>query len=72
MRVTDTAAARDGVAPALLQPAEIQYPHRIKLPDYLRDYRALLKHPATRWAAGIYQLHRGHSAEVLPLPTSRK
>jgi glutathione S-transferase len=50
----------------LLQPAEIQYPHGVELPEYLRDYRAaLLEHPATQWAAGIYQLHRGRSAEVL-------
>lgn len=51
----------------LLQPTEIQYPHGLELPGYLRDYRAeLLKHPATQWAASIYQLHRGRSAELLP------
>ncbi len=50
----------------VLQPAEIQYPLQVELPAYLQDYRAtLLKHPATQWAAGIYRLHRGDSAEVL-------
>ncbi len=49
----------------LLQPPEHQYPLRIELPSYLRDYRAtVLRHPATQWAAGIYQLHRGRSAEI--------
>jgi glutathione S-transferase len=49
----------------LLQPPEIQYPLRIELPPYLQDYRAgLLQHPATRWAAGIYRLHRSRSAQV--------
>ena len=49
----------------LLQPPEIQYPLRVELPPYLQDYRAtLLQHPATQWAAGIYRLHRGRSAEV--------
>jgi len=57
-----TAAAMLG---ALLQPPEIQYPLRVELPPYLQDYRdTLLQHPATRWAAGIYRLHRGRSAEV--------
>jgi len=51
----------------LLQPPEIQYPVRVELPPYLQDYRtALLRHPAARWAAEIYRLHRGHSAEVPP------
>jgi len=49
----------------LLQPPEIQYPLRIELPPYLQEYRAaLLEHPATQWAVGIYRLHRGRSAEV--------
>jgi glutathione S-transferase len=57
-----TAAAMLGV---LLQPPEIQYPLQVELPSYLQDYRAaLLKHPAMHWAAGIYRLHRGRSAEV--------
>ena len=57
-----TAAALLGV---LLQPPEIQYPLRVELPLYLKDYRAtLLQHPAAKWAAGIYRLHRGYSAEV--------
>ena len=49
----------------LLQPAEIQYPLRVELPAYLQEYRATIsKHPAAQWAAGIYRLHRGRSAEV--------
>jgi hypothetical protein len=57
-----TAAAMLG---ALLQPPEIQYPLRVELPPYLRDYRAtLLRHPVTQWAANIYRLHRGRSAQV--------
>jgi glutathione S-transferase len=49
----------------LLQPAELQYRLQIKLPAYLEDYRnGLLRHPALQWAAGIYRLHRGHSAEI--------
>ena len=49
----------------ILQPPEIQYPLRLELPAYMQDYRAaLLQHPAAQWAAGIYRLHRGHSAEV--------
>jgi glutathione S-transferase len=57
-----TAAALLG---ALLQPPEIQYPLPVELPPYLQDYRVtLLRHPAAQWAAGIYRLHRGHSAEI--------
>ena len=57
-----TAAALLG---ALLQPPEIQYPLRVELPPYLKEYRAtLLRHPAAQWAAGIYRLHRGYSAEI--------
>jgi glutathione S-transferase len=49
----------------LLQPPEIQYPLRVELPPYLQDYRAtLLRHPAMQWAADIYRLHRGSSAEA--------
>jgi glutathione S-transferase len=55
----------------LLQPPEIQYPLRVELPPYLQDYRAtLLQHPATQWAAGIYRLHRGRSAEVPRRPAA--
>jgi hypothetical protein len=37
----------------------------VALPLYLKDYRAtLLRHPAAQWAAGIYRLHRGFTAEV--------
>ncbi|MGB7695350.1 MAG: glutathione binding-like protein, partial [Pseudolabrys sp.] len=49
----------------LLQPPEIQYPLQLQLPPYLEEYRTkLLQHPAVQWAAGIYRLHRGHSAEI--------
>ncbi|MGB7855596.1 MAG: glutathione binding-like protein, partial [Pseudolabrys sp.] len=49
----------------LLQPPEIQYPLQLQLPLYLEDYRTkLLQYPAVQWAAGIYRLHRGHSAEI--------
>jgi glutathione S-transferase len=61
-----TAAAL--LAPAL-QPPEIQYPLRVELPAYLEDYRAgLLRHPAMQWAAGIYRLHRGRSAQIRRRP----
>lgn len=55
----------------LLQPAEIQYPLRVELPPYFQDYRSsLLQHPAMQWAAGMYRVHRGRSAELprRPLP----
>jgi len=61
--VADLSAA--ALLGALLEPSEIQYPLQVELPPYLQDYRAtLLRHPAAQWAAGIYRLHRGHSAEV--------
>ncbi|HET9175763.1 MAG TPA: glutathione binding-like protein, partial [Pseudolabrys sp.] len=57
-----TAAALLG---PLLQPPELQYRLQVELPAYLEDYRnGLLRHPALQWAAGIYRLHRGHSAEI--------
>jgi glutathione S-transferase len=57
-----TAAAMIG---ALMQPPEIQYPLRVELPPYLKDYRAALqRHPAAQWSADIYRLHRGASAAV--------
>jgi glutathione S-transferase len=63
-----TAAAMLG---PVLQPPEIQYPLRVELPPYLQDYRAaLLRHPATQWAAGIYRLHRGGSAAVSRRPAA--
>jgi glutathione S-transferase len=63
LTVADLTAA--AMLSPLLQPPEIQYPLRVELPPYLQDYRsALLQHPATQWAAGIYRLHRGSSAEV--------
>jgi glutathione S-transferase len=49
----------------LLQPPEIQYPLCVQLPSYLQQYRAnVLKHPTAQWAASIYRLHRGPSAET--------
>lgn len=57
-----TAAALLG---PLLQPPEIQYPLQVALPPYLQEYRAgLLQHPAVQWAADIFRLHRGSSAET--------
>jgi len=64
-----TAAALLG---PVLQPPEVQYPMRVQLPSCVKQYRAsVLKHPASQWAAGIYRLHRGPSAEtprVAPSP----
>jgi len=52
-------------AQSSLQPPESQSPVRVELPPYLQNYRVtLLRHPAARWAAEIYRLHRGYSAEV--------
>jgi glutathione S-transferase len=49
----------------LLQPAEIQYPLAVALPDNLRQYRDdLARHPAAQWALEMYRRHRGSSAEV--------
>jgi glutathione S-transferase len=49
----------------LIQPPGMQYPLQVELPPYLQEYRdAVLRHPATQWAAGIFRLHRGHSAEA--------
>lgn len=63
-----TAAAL--LAPAL-QPPELQYPLRAELPAYIREYRtSLLRHPAMEWAATIYRLHRGYSAEVRRSPAT--
>jgi glutathione S-transferase len=57
-----TAAAL--LAPAL-QPAELQYPLAVALPDELLKYQAeVIRHPAGQWALGIYHRHRGVSAEV--------
>ena len=57
-----TAAAMLG---ALLQPAELQYPLAVALPDNVRQYRdELARHPAAQWALDIYRRHRGRSAEV--------
>jgi glutathione S-transferase len=71
--VGDAFTVADLTAAALLsplvQPPEIQYPLRVEWPAYLRDYRAeLLRHPAARWAADVYRLHRGRSAEVARPP----
>jgi glutathione S-transferase len=49
----------------LLQPAELQYPLAIGLPDSLRRYQnELARHPAAQWALEMYRRHRGSSAEV--------
>jgi glutathione S-transferase len=67
--VGDAFSVADLTAAALLcpvlQPPEIQYPLQVELPRYLQEYRAtILRHPAAQWAAEIYRLHRGHSAEA--------
>ena len=67
--VDDAFSVADLTAAALLgplvQPPEIQYPITAEWPPYLQDYRAhVLEHPAGRWAALMYQLHRGASAEI--------
>jgi glutathione S-transferase len=50
---------------AFLEPPEIQYPIQVKLPDYIREWQAQLSaHPAAKWVRGIYQKHRGTSAEI--------
>jgi glutathione S-transferase len=49
----------------LLQPAELQYPLTVALPESLRRYRDdLVRHRASQWALQMYRLHRGRSAEV--------
>ncbi len=64
-----TAAAMLG---ALLQPAELQYPLAVALPDSLRQYRDdLARHPAAQWTLEIYRRHRGRSAEVRRDKTAR-
>jgi glutathione S-transferase len=67
--VGETFTVADLTAAALLapvlQPPEIQYPLKVELPLYLENYRTtLLRHPAAQWAADIYRLHRGYSAEI--------
>jgi glutathione S-transferase len=50
---------------ALLELPEIQYPVRVSLPDYHRQYRdSLARHPAAQWIAETYRRHRGRSSEV--------
>jgi glutathione S-transferase len=49
----------------LLQPAELQYPLAVTLPDSLQQYRdGVMRHPAAPWALEMYRRHRGSSAEV--------
>jgi glutathione S-transferase len=49
----------------LLQPAELQYPLAVALPDSVRQYQnEVTQHPAGLWALGLYRRHRGVSAEV--------
>jgi glutathione S-transferase len=49
----------------LMQPAEIQYPMTVTLPDSVREWSDEVKrHPAAQWSLGIYRRHRGTSAEV--------
>ena len=49
----------------LLQPAQLQYPLAVALPDSLRQYRHdVARHPAAQWTLEMYRRHRGSSAEV--------
>ena len=71
--VGDAFSVADLTAAALLgaglQPPEIQYPMTVQLPEYMQAWREeVRRHPASQWALGIYQKHRGKSAEV---PRSR-
>ena len=50
---------------ALLELPEIQYPVRVPLPAYHREYRdSVARHPAARWIADVYRRHRSPSAEL--------
>jgi len=67
--VGETFSVADLTAAALLspvlQPAEIQYPLTVTVPDGLRQYwDEVARHPAARWALEMYRRHRGGSAEV--------
>ncbi len=73
--VGDAFTVADLTAAAMLsplaQPPEIQYPLRVELPPYLQEYRdAVMRHPAARWALGVYRRHRGQSAEISRLPAA--
>ncbi len=49
----------------LMQPAQIQYPLAVALPDSLQRYRdGLARHPAAQWSLEMYRRHRGKSAEL--------
>ncbi len=55
----------------VLQPAELQYPLAVALPDELRQYQDdVARHPAGQWALEIYHRHRGVSAEIRSVRTS--
>lgn len=61
--VADLTAA--AMLSALIRPPGLQYRQTVELPPYIEDYRArLMAHPASQWAARIYQHHRGSSAQV--------
>jgi len=67
--VGETFSVADLTAAAMLspvlQPAEMQYPLAVALPDSLRQYRdELARHPAAQWTLEMYRRHRGSSAEV--------
>jgi len=68
--VADAFSVADLTAAAMLspilQPPEIQYPLRLELPAYVQDYRAaLLRHPATEWAAAISATPRSFRRSVM-------
>jgi glutathione S-transferase len=67
--VGETFSVADLTAAALLspvlQPAEIQYPLTVSLPDSVRQYQQdLTRHPAAQWSLEMYRRHRGRSAET--------
>ena len=71
--VGDAFTVADLTAAAMLsplaQPPEIQYPLRVELPPYLREYRdAVMRHPAAQWTLDVYRQHRGRSAGVPRVP----
>jgi glutathione S-transferase len=73
--VGDAFTVADLTAAAMLsplaQPPEIQYPLRVELPPYLREYRdAVMRHPAAQWTLDVYRQHRGRSAEVPRVPAA--
>src|SRR5262249_28515404 len=60
-----------GLLSPMLPPTQDPYPLQVERARDLPDSRAtLLPHPAVQWAAGIYRMHRGRSAEVSRRPAA--